>query len=114
MRDRAHVGARKMKRPTQQISKLKANAHLGVLETAKLHQYIVELEKAVKSKPVKRGKWLVGRGMAAEIQYDADGNYLPVDAYCSECGKWLVASDSDPVRGNFCPVCGCDMREVEK
>ena len=34
MRNRAHVGDGKMKRPTQQISKLKVNAHLGVLETA--------------------------------------------------------------------------------
>lgn len=114
MWNRAHVGDGKMKRPTQQISKLKVNAHLEVLETAKLHQYIAELEKAVKNKPVKRGKWLNNRGIAAKIEYDADGNMLPVEARCSKCGTWLVASDSDPVKGNFCPVCGCDMREVEK
>ena len=68
------------------------------------------MEKAVKNKPVKRSKWVDSRGVAAKIEYDADGNMLPVEAWCKECGTWLVASDSDPVKGNFCPVCGADMR----
>ena len=35
--------------------------------------------------------------------------------FCSVCGEWLVASDEYPVKGNFCPNCGCQMvDEVKK
>lgn len=57
---------------------------------------------------VKHGRW-----------QDKDGNYVPFDdvltdcpeksCYCSECGKWLTASDEYACVGKYCPNCGAKM-----
>lgn len=59
-------------------------------------------------------KWLNDRGIAAKIEYDANGNITPVDGYCSNCGEWLVGSDEYAAIGNFCPCCGKYMGEVKR
>ena len=46
----------------------------------------------------KKGQW-VGEGGHA-VGFDPDG-YVDVDAWCSECGEWLTASDEYLVRGWF-------------
>lgn len=62
----------------------------------------------------KRGKWVDSRGIAAKIEYDANGHLTPVNAYCSICGEWLVGSDEYATIGNFCPCCGVYMGKVKK
>lgn len=62
----------------------------------------------------KRGKWLNDRGVAAKIEYDANGNITPVDAYCSICGEWLTGSDEYATIGNFCLCCGVYMGKGKK
>ena len=50
---------------------------------------------------------------------DEDGNKVPLDrdgyplgdCYCNQCHEWLVGSDEYTIKGNFCPVCGADMRK---
>ena len=49
-----------------------------------------------------KGKWLKSDG----TPYGEE----PVEScWCSECGKWLVASDEYDVDNNFCPNCGAKM-----
>lgn len=57
----------------------------------------------------KRGEWLDVDGGRARVEVEGS-NIYPIDAHCSECGNWLVASDEYLVPGNYCPVCSADMR----
>lgn len=58
----------------------------------------------------KKGKWI------------DEGKIVPLNEFgcttgwceCSECGKWLVASDEYSIHGNYCPNCGADMRGEQK
>lgn len=102
-----------MVKPKKEIEKLKEHQHLEYKDAEKLYKYIDSLETALKKKHVKRGKWVSERGLPAKVEYDADGNLTPVDAYCKYCGTWLVCSDVYPVHGNFCPVCGAAMNEYK-
>ena len=64
--------------------------------------------------PVRHGRWL-DRPKNQGLKDEEIGTVGMVDGepwsscYCSECGEWLVASDEYPVKGNYCPNCGCRM-----
>lgn len=60
---------------------------------------------------------------------DAKGNYVPFmtdfgngmvpdtktgGVSCSNCGRWLTASDEYACDGKYCPACGCEMIEPPK
>lgn len=58
--------------------------------------------------PVRHGRWLNGKGGNAKID---DYGYV-CDAYCSECGNWLTASDEYGCDSNYCPNCGAKMDKI--
>ena len=63
---------------------------------------------------VKHGRWLSrpkNEGWEdEEITVIGMVNGEPwASCYCSECGKWLVASDEYNVKGYYCPNCGAKM-----
>ena len=56
------------------------------------------------------GEWIDADGN--KVGLDADGH--PLDScWCSNCGKWLVASDEYGVLGKFCPNCGAKIQKGE-
>ena len=62
-------------------------------------------------RPVVRGHWINGR---KNVDWDKQNPDCPESScFCSVCGDWLTASDEYPCRGNYCPNCGADLREVE-
>lgn len=55
----------------------------------------------------KTGHWVGEDGKPIHLK---DG-MTTKSAWCSECGKWLTASDEYSCFGNFCPSCGAKMSE---
>lgn len=47
------------------------------------------------------GKWI----------WDGDIFDLEKEYICSECRCYALEKDGNQIRSNFCPNCGCDMRE---
>lgn len=76
----------------------------GSNETMKL---ISDTIKLLKEREAKTGHWVsVNDGDIVTI--DNDG--FPEKAcFCSECKKYLIASDEYAVYGKYCPFCGVKM-----
>lgn len=56
-----------------------------------------------------KGEWIDSNNI--QVGWDKVDKSCPADSCkCSNCGEWLVASDEYCVKGNFCPICGADMR----
>lgn len=65
---------------------------------------------AVDAVPVRHGRWLDRKGKVA-IKVYFESKVRIFDAYCSECGQWLVGSDEYGCEDNYCPHCGAKMDE---
>lgn len=70
----------------------------------------VEQMPRVDAVPVRHGRWLDCNDKAAR-RTSFYGRVI--DAYCSECGKWLVGSDEYCCEDNYCPYCGAKMDEED-
>ena len=93
---------------------LKEDCHNCKLECL-LQKYDELKEKydaLLKEKEARTGHWVsVNDGDAVVI--DSDG--FPERAcYCSECKKYLIASDEYAVYGRYCPFCGVKMEGRER
>lgn len=56
----------------------------------------------------KYGIWVNADKTPVELFRGSDIN--PKDScWCSECGKWLTASDEYAIDSNYCPNCGAKM-----
>lgn len=66
----------------------------------------VEQMQRVDAVPVRHGQWLDVNDENAKRR-SSDGRVI--DAYCSECGRWLVGSDEYACDDNYCPYCGAKM-----
>lgn len=68
-------------------------------------------ERAQKEDRVIHAHWVDNKGRYVKNEYrKALDEYIPrTSCWCSNCGKWLIASDEYSVEGAYCPHCGATM-----
>jgi len=73
----------------------------------RLKERAEQVDAMLKEQKAKTGHWVsVNDGDTVAI--DNDGS-VERACYCSECQKYLIASDEYAVYGRYCPFCGAKM-----
>lgn len=68
----------------------------------------IEEIPAANVRKAKRGEWISVNDGKSKVTMKRG---VPQEScFCSVCGAWLVASDEYDVKGNFCPMCGAEMK----